>query len=79
MTGTGVDAVSVYVKLIGQSVDVWRPVHAEHISGSVYRIVPQEYDRSIETWEFEPGDEVVCRMVSRKEGPTLTATARFSP
>jgi len=38
----------IYVALIDESVDVWRPVRAKHIGGNVYRIVEQPYDREIE-------------------------------
>jgi hypothetical protein len=50
----------VYMRLLGEPVDVWRPVQAEHLGDAVYRILPQEYDREIETWEFEPGSTVIC-------------------
>jgi hypothetical protein len=68
--------VQVHVSLLGEGVDVWRPIQAEHLGGSVYRIVAQPYDREVETWEFEPGELVVCEYVESSEGSILAATKR---
>jgi hypothetical protein len=46
----------VYVPLLDEGTDVWRPSSAEHIRGDVYRImgeVPAE-----EQWQFSPGQLV---------------------
>jgi len=66
----------IYVGLLGEGIDAWRPVQAEHLSGNVYRIVPQKCDREIETWEFEPGDRVVCEHIESSDGRILAATKR---
>lgn len=50
----------IYVALLSEDVDVWRPVKAVCISGNRYRVIEQAYDRGNETWEFPPGAEVVC-------------------
>jgi hypothetical protein len=68
--------VQIYVSLLGEGVDVWRPVQAEHVHGDRYRIVSQPYDRAIETWQFEPGDEVTCEMVKASDGLVLGATRK---
>jgi hypothetical protein len=68
--------VQVHVSLLGEGVDVWRPVQAEHLGGSIYRLVAQPYDREVETWEFEPGERVVCEYVESSEGRILAATRR---
>jgi len=67
------EVVEVFVSLLDEGVDVRRPVRAEHLQGNVYLIVDQPYDREIENWEFEPGDEVICEMVDSKEGQILAA------
>jgi hypothetical protein len=67
---------TIYVRLIGEQVDVWRPVQARHILGDVYLIVDQPYDRDDETWEFDPGSSVICELVESADGPFLGATAR---
>jgi hypothetical protein len=33
-----------------------------------YKITDQPYDREVETWQFEPRDEVVCEMIGSSEG-----------
>lgn len=66
----------IFVSLVDDGVDVWRPVRAEHLHGDVYRIVDQPYDREIETWEFEPGEEVICELIDASEGQILAATER---
>ncbi len=56
--------VTIYIYLPDEAVDVWRPVKAEYLGGDKYRIVDQQYDRVDEYWEFEPGDVVICEMIS---------------
>lgn len=70
------NTVSIYVSLLDEGVDVWRSVQAEHLHGNVYRIIAQSYDRSIESWEFEPGDVVLCEEVESEDGPIVAATRR---
>jgi hypothetical protein len=62
------ETVEIFVSLIGEGVDVWRPVRAEHVHGNVFKIVDQPYDREIENWQFEPGDEVVCKQTESSDG-----------
>ena len=66
----------VFVSLVDECVDVWRPVQAVHVYSSVYRIADQEYDRESETWQFEPGDEVVCEWRESSDGKIFAATRK---
>ena len=68
--------VEIFVGLIGEGVDAWRPAQAEKITGNVYKIVAQPYNREIETWAFEPGESVVCEFIETSEGRILAATSR---
>jgi hypothetical protein len=63
----------IYVSLVGEGVDVWRPVQAEPIRGNVYRIVDQPYDRGIENWQFEHGYVVECEVIDSSDGKILAA------
>ena len=54
------EATTIYVRLLDESVEVWRPVHAVEVRPHVYEILPQPYDRELELWEFDIGDRVVC-------------------
>lgn len=68
--------VNIYVSLLDEGVEVWRPVQAEHLHDNVYRIATQPYDRAIELWEFEPGDVVLCENVKSEEGSIVAAIRR---
>jgi hypothetical protein len=68
--------VEIFVGLLDEGVDVWRPAQADHVGGAIYRIIIQPYDREIEAWEHEPGDEVVCEMIQSSEGQILAAIRR---
>lgn len=68
--------VEIYVSLLDEGVRVWRPVQAERLHDGVYRIEAQPYDRTTESWEFEPGDIVMCATVESADGPILAAIRR---
>ena len=70
------ESVQIYVSLLNEGVNVWRPVQSEHLHGDLYRIISQPYDRAIETWQFEPDDEVICKMVKSSAGLILAATGK---
>ena len=40
--------VQIYVGLLHEGVEVWRPVQTEHLYGNVHRILDQPYDREDE-------------------------------
>jgi hypothetical protein len=69
-------ATKIYVRLVDESVDVRRPVTAERIAGDRFRVADQSHDRGVERWEFEPGDEVLCTLVSSANGPAFLAATR---
>jgi hypothetical protein len=68
--------VQIYMPLLGEGVDVWRPVQAEHLHGNVYRVLDQPCDRDDESWQFELGDEVMCELIELDGGPVLAATRK---
>jgi hypothetical protein len=67
------DAVEIFVRLLDEGVDVWRPVQAVRLRGSIYRILDQPYDRETERWEFAPGAEVVCELIPSSDVEILAA------
>jgi hypothetical protein len=71
--------MEIFVRLLDERVDVWRPVQAEHLRESTYKIIEQQYDRKDERWQFEPGDEVVGELIDTSEGQILAATRRADP
>lgn len=70
---------TIYVYLLDEGVQVWRPVEAEPV-GDAFRIVGGCPDG--ERWEFQPGDVVRCarRMLTQRGsadmGPSLVAVER---
>ena len=70
------EPVQIHVALLDEGVEVWRPVQAELVKGDVYRIINQPYDRTIEAWQFEPGDRVICKLIASSEGQILAAVQR---
>jgi len=70
------DITQIYIALLDEGVDVWRPVQAERLSGNTYRILNQPYDRNTESWQFEPGDLVLCEMVESSDGRILAAVGK---
>jgi hypothetical protein len=50
---------TVYVALLDEGTDCWRPVQAEHMSGDVYRLCGPKHED--EVWEFQPGELVRCK------------------
>ncbi len=66
----------IYVALLDEGVDVWRPVEADHLHDDIYLIVSQPYDRETERWQFEPGDQVRAQMIDSSDGRILAAIKR---
>jgi hypothetical protein len=65
---------TVYVRLLDEGVDVWRPVPATDMSNGRYRLIATEnYDSADETWEFLPGATVEAEVRQLTDGPNLVA------
>jgi hypothetical protein len=70
-----VAVTTVFVKLLDEGVDVWRPVEATPLGDGRYRLVqPDEYDPATESWEFAPGSVVECETLLISGSPTIVAT-----
>lgn len=67
----------IYVALLDEDVDVWRPVSAEHVAGKVYRITDKSHDPLLESWQFRPGDAVVCDLIE-VQGERVLAAVRLA-
>lgn len=57
---------TVYVHLLNEGIDIYRPVEAVVLDESVRLVAPPDYDPEDEEWEFEPGS--VVRMEGRALG-----------
>jgi hypothetical protein len=59
----------VYVKLLDEGVDVWRPVPATKQADGSFRLCrPEWYDPQTETWEFPPFTRVRCEWKKFADG-----------
>jgi hypothetical protein len=61
---------TIYVALLDEDVDVWRPVEARR-EGGFYRIVGPVPET--EKWAFDSGSLVRCEQRELSEGPVLVA------
>jgi hypothetical protein len=50
---------TIYIELLDEGVNVWRPVEAERREDGLYRIVSGPPDET-ETWKFPQGTVVRC-------------------
>ena len=51
---------SIYVRLLGEGTEVYRPIPATKVAERIYVIQNDaSYDPDDETWEFTPGSRVV--------------------
>jgi hypothetical protein len=66
---------TVYVRLLGEGTEVYRPVPAEGISPSVFILGGQDiHNVDDEEWEFLPGDQVEVETRSLSGESVLVAT-----
>jgi hypothetical protein len=58
LVASGVAQVLVYVALLGEGTEVWRPVAAIPVSATVFRLLGTVPNG--ESWQFSPGSNVRC-------------------
>ncbi len=54
-------STQIYVTLLDEGTDVWRPVEAVHLCDDIYRITNSNFNSEDERWQFSPGDVVRCQ------------------
>jgi hypothetical protein len=70
----------IYVPLLDEGINVWRPAPAHKIDPSTYIVLrPDNYDANDEHWEFPPGSVVVCETRPIDKRPVLVAVRRIQP
>jgi len=53
--------VKLFVYLLQEGTDVWRPTEAVPIGDGLFKILPTpDYDPEDEIWKFSPGSSVRC-------------------
>jgi hypothetical protein len=64
----------LYVALLDEGIDVWRPTQAEKLPDGSYKLLPTpDYDPEDEKWEFPPGSQVIAERKQLSSGNVLTA------
>lgn len=51
---------TIYVYLLDEGTDVWRPVKAIQVKENIYKILSANPDPEDEIWQFNKGDFVRC-------------------
>ena len=64
----------IYVSLLNEGINVWRPVSAEFISDNLYQILGEVPEG--EEWQFQPGEIVECKEAELSESKRLVAYKR---
>lgn len=61
MVATALNTETIYVYLLNEGTDVWRPTQARRVAGMRFEVLATtDYDPEIEVWQFEPGCVVEC-------------------
>jgi hypothetical protein len=72
--------IQIYVRLLDEGTDVFRPTFATQQANSCYLLLPTpDYDQEDETWEFKPGDVVRCKKKLLAGGIRLVAECKVLP
>lgn len=68
----------VYVKLLNEGTEVYRPVSATLIEDNVYKLGGEEiYDKEDETWEFSPETLVIVEEKELEGKKNLVAVSEY--
>ncbi|UXN02960.1 DUF2169 domain-containing protein [Bartonella sp. HY406] len=70
------DPTIIYVRLLDEPIDVWRPVNALWHGNDTYFIHMQQAVHTDENWEFKPNEKVICKYQTFLNGECLIAVER---
>lgn len=70
---------TIYVALLNEAAEAWRPVVAARRSGGRYEILSRNDDPDDEQWQFPPGSLVRCEERSLPQGRFLVAVEASAP
>ena len=63
--------MNIFVQLLDEGTQVWRPVEAVHIQDDPYRIIEINAQPEDESWPFETDSIVRCRTKATDEGDII--------
>jgi hypothetical protein len=68
------DKIEIYVRLLNEGTEVYRPTSATPLKENKYKILPApNYDPETEDWEFKPGSIVRGEKRKLSGGKVLVA------
>jgi hypothetical protein len=71
---------TIYIPLLDEGTEVWRPVNARDLGGGVYEISSDAAPEEHEQWAFAPGERVRTALRALSGGePVLVASERVVP
>ena len=59
---------TIYVRLLGEGTDVWRPVAATELPDGTFQLAERDTGCDSETWEFPPRARVRCVLRTFSDG-----------
>ena len=77
VTALSTETVTVFVRLLDEGTDVWRPVEAQRVTSATFRLAETPVPKD-EAWSYAPGEIVVAEARDHGGGPVLVAVARAS-
>lgn len=69
---------TIYVRLLDEGTDVWRPVIAQQLDSDVFLITGENSTPNDERWEFNFGQTVRCEQRATVEGEPFLAACGLS-
>jgi len=70
--GSDTEHEVIYVRLLDEGTEVWRPVNAKQLAMDLY-CIEEETVPSEENWEFRPGTVVRVKLHAGRSGEFLAA------
>ena len=66
----------IYMPLLDEGIDVWRPVDAERIGPKIFRVIGPVPEG--EAWAFQTGEIIHCQEKQLSDGTHNVATQKVS-
>jgi hypothetical protein len=63
-----IERTAVYVGLIGEGTDVWRPTSAYRLTEAVYVLSNENFDTETEAWAIAPGSLITVTNQQTRAG-----------
>ena len=66
--------IEIFISLLDEGIDVWRPTQAKLVGPQEFLVLPTpNYNPETEHWEFPPGSVVECVLEHRDDGDIMVA------